>query len=284
MNNRVKAALLTLVSVGSGSIWDGFAKLLSERLPTDEITAGRFFFACLTMLPLLFFTNYRKDFKTKRLGLHFLRGVLFCVGLLLWVIGLKTTMIATTTLIGFTNYLFFIILAYVFLKENVSLKTWICTIISFLSLFFVVDFNELSWTSGTVILLGSAFLFALSDIINKKYADNEPMIAMSFYSNLFAFLVLIIPVYNHFVVPNIREIFLFLCLGFGSNFLLFTILKAYTLTEANFLTPFKFFEFISGLIAGFLFFREIPDLNNYISLAIILVCNIYLLVSEKNQA
>ena len=164
------------------------------------------------------------------------------------------------------------------------MKTWICTIISFLSLFFVVDFNELSWTSGTVILLGSAFSFALSDIINKKYADNEPMIAMSFYSNLFAFLVLIIPVYNHFVVPNMREIFLFLCLGVGSNFLLFTILKAYTLTEANFLTPFKFFEFISGLIAGFLFFREIPDLNNYISLAIILVCNIYLLVSEKNQA
>ena len=104
MNNRVKAALLTIVSVGSGSIWDGFAKLLSGRLPTDEITAGRFFFACLTMLPLLFFTNYRKDFKTKRLGLHFIRGILFCVGLLLWVIGLKTTMIATTTLIGFTNY------------------------------------------------------------------------------------------------------------------------------------------------------------------------------------
>ncbi|MDR2401848.1 MAG: DMT family transporter [Cytophagales bacterium] len=284
MNNKGKAALLTIVSVGSGSILDGFSKLLSERLPTDEIIAGRYFFACLTMLPLLFFTNYRKDFRTKRLGLHFVRGVLFCSALLLWVIGLKTTMIATTTLIGFTNYLFFIILAFVFLKENVSLKAWLCTVISFLSLFFVIDFNELSWTSGTVILLGSATLFALSDIINKKYANNETMIAMSFYSNLFAFFVLIVPVYSHFVVPSLREILLFLCLGFGSNFLLFTILKAYTLAEANFLTPFKFFEFISGLIAGFLFFREVPDLNNYISLVIILACNIYLLVSEKNRA
>lgn len=236
MNNKVKAAILTIVSVGSGSILDGISKLLSARIPSSEITAGRFFFACLTMLPLLCFKQYRKDFKTKRLPLHFFRGAIFCLGLLLWVIGLKTTMIATTTLIGFTSYLFFIVLAYIFLKENVPLKVWLCTIISFLSLFFVVNFKELSWGSGTVILLFSSLLFAFSDIINKKYASNESTIAMTFYSNFFAFLILLFQVCNDFVMPNLSELLLFLCLGFGSNFLIVTILRAYTLADANFIS------------------------------------------------
>ena len=186
MNNKLKAAIFTITSVTFGSFLDGLSKLLSTRLSFQEVTAGRFFFAFLTMLPLLFFKQTRNDFKTKHIYLHCLRGALFCLGLCLWVLGLKTTMIATTTLIGFTGYLFTIILAYFFLKEKVSIRTWICSIISFLSLFFVVNVHELSWSSGATILLFSAFLFAVSDIINKKYSQQETSIAMAFYSNFFA--------------------------------------------------------------------------------------------------
>jgi len=284
MNQKLKAVILTLVSVGIGSFSDGVSKLLSARIPFHEIIAGRFFFACLTMLPLLFFKNFKNDFKTKRLGIHFIRGGLFCGGLFLWVMGLKTTMIATSTLIGFTTYLFNIFLAYVFLKENVSMRFWVCSFISFLSLLFVINVKELSWSSGTVTLLIASFFFALSDIINKKFASNETTIAMTFYSNFFAFLILLFPVLNQFVMPTCNDILLFLILGLGNNFLLVTIIKAYTLADACFLTPFKFFEFISGLLVGFLFFKEIPNYNNYISLAIILACNGYLLWTEKNKS
>lgn len=284
MNNKLKAVILTIISVASGSVLDGISKLLSERLSFQEVIMGRFFFGFLTMLPLLFFKKFKNDFKTKRLGIHFLRGGLFCAGLFFWVMGLKTTMIATTTLIGFTNYLFVIVLAYLLLKENVSMRAWICSIISFLSLLFVVNLKELSWTSGTIILLFASLFFALADIINKKYASNETTIAMTFYSNCFAFLILTVFVFNQFVMPTFREVILFLCLGLGSNFLLVTILQAYKLADAYFLTPFKFFEFMSGLLVGFLFFGEIPDYNNYISLAIILACNGYLLLTEKNKS
>lgn len=281
MNNKIKAALFMIISIATGSIIDSFAKLLSGRIPSEEIIFGRYIFACLTILPLLFSNKYKDGFKTKRLQVHFIRGTLVGLGTFLWVTGLKTTMLATTTLVGFANHLFFIGLAFLFLRENVSLKSWICTIISFLSLFFVIDINELSWTSGTVILLGGSFFFALLDIINKKYASEESFIAMLFFSEFFAAIFLCVPVVKHFVYPNWFEILLFICYGLGSNFLVFMSLKAFTLAEAHFLTPFRFFGFISSLIFGFLFFGEIPPLNNYISLAIILTCNIYLLVSEK---
>jgi S-adenosylmethionine uptake transporter len=283
MNGKLKAVILTIVSVGSGSFLDGLSKLLSDKFPFQEIVAGRFFFACLTMLPLLMSPKYKNDFKTKRLGLHFVRGFLFCIGLFLWVIGLKTTMIATTTLIGFTSYLFTIVLAALILKEKVSFRAWICSLISFLSLLLVIDLKELSWSSGAVVLLISALLFSLSDIINKKYASDETTIAMTFYSNLFGFLVLFIPFFPQFVMPTFNELILFLILGLGSNFLLVTILKAYTLADAYFLTPFKFFEFVTGLISGFLFFKEVPNIYNYICLAIILTSNAYLLLAEKNK-
>ena len=83
MNGKLKAVILTIVSVGSGSFLDGLSKLLSDKFPFQEIVAGRFFFACLTMLPLLISPKYKNDFKTKRLGLHFVRGFLFCIGLFL---------------------------------------------------------------------------------------------------------------------------------------------------------------------------------------------------------
>jgi drug/metabolite transporter (DMT)-like permease len=109
----------------------------------------------------------------------------------------------------------------------------------------------------------------------------ESAIAMLLYANLFAAIILFFPVLNHLVSPNLFEIFLFICYSLGSNFLVFTSLKAFRLSEAHFLTPFRFFGFISASVLGFLFFGEIPPLNNYISLAIILACDIYLLVSEK---
>ncbi|MDR2401850.1 MAG: hypothetical protein LBD32_00020 [Cytophagales bacterium] len=87
--------------------------------------------------------------KQSAWGEHLLRGIMVRLGTFLWVV-------------GFANNLFFIDLAYLFLKENVSLKSWACTVISFLSLLFIVDINELSWVSGTVVLLGASFFFALS--------------------------------------------------------------------------------------------------------------------------
>ncbi len=284
MNNKVKAALLTMLSATCGSTIDSLAKFLSDKLPTAEIIAGRNFGACLILLLLyIFYPKCRKDFKTKRLGVHFFRGLVICVSIYFWVSGLKTTMLATTTIIGFAANLIFIAMSWLFLKEKVSSKTWICASICFCSLFFVVDISELSWNSGTVLLLAGSSLFALTHILNKKYTGDETNIAITFYGALFSGIIALCATYDNFVIPSLSDLGIFLGLGAGASLMLWLLLKAFAMVDANFIAPFKFFEFISALTMGFVFFGEIPAVNNFIAIILILVANLYMLFSDKKK-
>lgn len=276
--NKGGAVFLLLLAEVLCVLNDAFVKLL-PRIPTIEITCGRYFFATLTLLPFIFID--KKTLMTRYLHIHVLRSIVFCSALCLWQVGLKTTIMSSVNLIGSSGPFFLLILSLIFLRERFTFVRFITSLFSFLSVFLIIDFNELSFTSGSAVLLFSNVLFAISDVVNKKFATKESQLTMVFYFNLVSFLVCFVPTYVVFVVPNVIELVYMVCLGGGASLMLYLCLKSFALADASFLSPFKYSEFVFSVIFGYLLFNEVPHKYSLVAFGIIITCNIYLYMKER---
>jgi len=78
-----------------------------------------------------------------------------------------------------------------------------------------------------------------------------------------------------FVIGNIPElsgdiIFLTLCSGLGSMIGNVLMLFAYRMQEASKLAPFVYFQLITAVFLGWLFFTDLPDALSFLGMGVII--------------
>jgi S-adenosylmethionine uptake transporter len=170
------------------------------------------------------------------------------------------------------------------LGEKISKPRLLSTGISFIMILGIVDFKNISLGSSIIILLFGSYFFAVSDIINKKYSLLENHITSIFYYNIFAFSVSVPLALKTFVMPSFIDLIYMICLGFEANIYSFSLLRAFSLADATFLTPFKYFEFVFSVFLGYVFFNEIPTAYCFVVILVIVINNSSLLYIEKTNS
>lgn len=267
--------LVSLTSSGN----DILMRFLGERLDAMQIAFCRFFFAVIILLPIMFYFG-RSSFKTARPKLHVLRAVLGFFAVTLWCKGVYLSPLTNVSTIALTVPLFVLPLSYLILKEQVgSHRVW-ATIFGFLGILIItVPFSSngysFSISIGTAFLVASAILFALSDILNKFMVNHESSLAMLFYFALGTSIAGIVPAYLVWQVPTVNEFLLLFFLGFGGNFILYCLLKAFAAVDISALLPYRYLELIFATIAGFVIFSETISLNTLIGAIIVISATFY---------
>jgi S-adenosylmethionine uptake transporter len=290
-NTFIRGILWFLMSLLVSNINDVISKYLGNNLHPIQTTFMRFLFGSLVLLPFMVYFG-RQSFETTRPLLHFFRGLFLFGGIALWNYGLTIAPITVVTLISFTIPLFVLILAKLFLKEQVGYARFTATIVCFIGVSIVLFLQPLHSTIGffgglnpyALILLVSAFLFASLDIINKKYIIKETMLSMLFYSTLITTLLGVYPTMKVWIDPTPTQYILLFTLGCGANLLLYFLLKCFTLVDASAVAPFRYFELVVSAVSGFLFFREIPTLATIIGSAIVIPSTLYIARYESRRA
>ncbi len=261
---------------------DVIMKYLSFSLPFSQIVFMRVLLGSLFLIPIIIKEN-PKYLKTKRLPLHTIRGFLLFVSLSAWAYGLSKSHISVATTMDFTVPIFVLILAPIFLKEKVPIRLWITTLIGFFGILIALNIPSQNFDLNSFTFLISSFIFAILDIINKKYIIKEPILTMLFYSALIASLFTFIPAMIYWQTPTIHDILILFVLGIGGNLLLYFLLKALSLTKASILAPFRYLEFVISLLTGFLIFNETPTKANILGAMIILPCSLYIIFKNNNK-
>ena len=264
-----------------GSLNDVFTKILSAKFDSIEIASARFFFAIICLLPFVF--KKPQILKTERIGIHFVRGLIFFMAITLWGRGLKSTYVSLAALISFSGPFFLMFMSRFFLNEKITIYRFFATIISFITILGVIDFKNVTFSIGCVYFLIGEIFFALSDVINKKHSTTENHITMLFYYSLFALFISIIPTYIVFVQPNFKDILLMFFQGASSNMFLFCLLRAFSLADATFLSPFKYLEFLFSVLFGYFIFKDIPTKYSFFVMLVIVVCNLWLIYCENKK-
>lgn len=271
--------LSLVVSCGNDTI----TKYLGDSLNPWEITFFRFLFGVLTLLPFMVYQG-KQAFKTTRLKLHFVRGILIFIAIGLWSQGIKVAPITTATIMSFTVPMFVLLLAPILLQEHVTWPMWLATIVGFVGIVLVLQPDTSTLNSASLFFISAASLFALLDILNKKYVTQEPMLCMLFYATLVAIVFVTIPAIQYWRTPTQQEMLWLVALGGGGNLILYCLLRAFALANASALAPFRYLELLISMAIGYTFFQELPHKHSYLGAAIIIPCTLFIVYYQNKQA
>lgn len=271
-----------LLSIISSVINDAISKYLGCSLPCIEVSFLRFLFSTLSLIPFIIYFG-RDSLKSSLPQIHIIRGTILFFGISAWTYGLSVSPISTATVMSFTIPIFTLILANIFLKENIIWQRWLATIIGFVGIYIVIGIGESSILEGSLIFVLAAIGFAFLDVINKKYIVQETMISMLFYSALVTTILAFIPAYKVWVTPCRSELILFFILGASANLILFFILKAFKYADASALAPYRYLELLISGSAGYLIFDEKMGYNTIYGAMIIIPSTLFIIYSENKK-
>ncbi len=271
-----------ILSLISSSINDVFSKCAGIRLHSCEITFLRFLFSTITLLP--FIMHYgASTLKTSRPIIHFFRGLILFLGITGWTYGLSITQVTTATVVSFMIPIFVLILGMFFLTEKIIWQRWVVTLMAFCGLIITLNPSASDFNPEVLVFVVAAVGFAVLDIINKKFVIKESMISMLFYSAIVTTVLAAPFAYQHWLIPTLEEFILLFTLGGSANLILFFILKAFAVTDATALAPYRYFELVVSALIAYVVFKEIPAEASIWGALIVIPSTLFIIYSEKKE-
>lgn len=270
-----------ILSLVSSPINDVISKYAGMRLHSYEITFLRFLFGTVTLLPFIMYYG-ASTLKTSRPTVHFFRGVLLFLGIAGWTYGLSIAQVTTATVVSFMIPIFVLVLGVFFLSENIIWQRWVVTLVAFCGLVITLNPSAADFNPEILVFVVAAIAFAILDIINKKFVIKESMISMLFYSAIVTAVLAAPFAYQHWLTPTLEEFMLLFILGASANLILFFILKAFAVTDATALAPYRYFELVVSATIAYIVFNEIPVESTVWGSLVVIPSTLFIIYSEKN--
>mmetsp|Transcript_90817 Transcript_90817/g.256505 ORF Transcript_90817/g.256505 Transcript_90817/m.256505 type:complete len:377 (-) Transcript_90817:148-1278(-) len=263
--------------IGIGN--DGIMKFLGGSLSAPQIVFMRFAAAGLVLLPLLLVKG-AEGFRTTRLWMHGVRGLLLALGIGLWCFGLRVLPFASCVVVNNTMPFFKMLFAKVLLGEKVGKERWLASLGGFIGCLIVFNPTAATFKPQSLILILSAMCFAMLDIMNKKWSVSEPLTSTLFYGSVATALISAPLAFIRWTPIGAFELRMFGLLGCGANLLLFCLIRSFRYVDASATCPYRYTEFVLSAIAGFLIFGERPMASTLLGSCIILPSVVYCALIE----
>ena len=299
-NNNPKGILLIFIGMFIVSFQDATFKYIYSSVSLYEVYLIRTLISFLVIVCYLKITNKPIIFSTHYPLLTAIRVILFFFGFSSFYISLTIMPLATATALFFASPFLMTIFAIFFLKEEVGIRRWSAVIIGFIGVYIILnpDFNDFDYLSLTPVLC--AFCYALSMIIIKKTSDKDDVYSQMFHFYIFAITISLIIYffmgdgqYNNFDHPASQFVFRkwFENLEFSLPYMIFIgvigatgflcFFTAYRIASPAVVSPFEYSILIWSTLSGWFFFNEIPNLNTFIGMFLIVFGGIYIFIREK---
>jgi S-adenosylmethionine uptake transporter len=272
------AMMICFVSVGN----DVLMRFLGERLHVAEIIFFRFLFSMITVVPLMMSRGLTL-FKTDYPHLHIFRAFLGVGAFAACCYAVNVMPLSENTTIMFSQPLFFLPLAVLFLKEKVDAPRWIATLFGFAGLVLIIQPGSETFNLITLVPMAAAFQFALLDILAKKMVVTENTYSMLFYFAFGTTIGALIPAIIFWQTPTLWEVGLLILLGIGANLIQVCLIRAFSATDASALMPFRYVELLFSALFGFLLFGEVPMTLILEGAAVIIAATFFLSYYESKK-
>jgi drug/metabolite transporter (DMT)-like permease len=282
MDRNARGAVL--VSVGSLTLvaMAMLVKQVGAHIPTVEILFFRSFVGFFFVLPM-FRGNWLEPLRTRRLGMHAVRGVIGTLGNLCFFWTLTHMLLADAMALQFSRPLFMIPLALLFLGELAGWRRTAVTLVGFAGIVlyarpFTAGFDPNAFVGAAGSLFG-----ALVVICIKRLATSEPTRTIMFYYAISNAVFSLVPTVWLWVTPDWLELALLILIGFLGISGQGLITHGWTLGDATALVPLDYSRIVYSAVLGYLVFGELPGLWSFAGMAIIVGSSLYLVLNERRR-
>ncbi|MDZ7851717.1 MAG: DMT family transporter [Halomonas sp.] len=263
------------------AIGDAIAKWLGEVHSPLQII----FFRTLVSLPMIAvlarFGGGLSKLRTRRPGIHLLRGLIYSGTMFCFVLGLTLLPLAEATAIAFVAPLFVTLLSVPLLGERIEGPVLAASLVGFAGVLIVVRPGGEAFDPGALALIGAAVFYALMMITARRWGGTEHLWAMVFYMTLVPFLLTALALPWVWQTPHPWHWPAFLGSGiFGVGATAF-ITMAFRHAPAAIAAPFDYTAMLWAVLLGWWFWGEMPDIWVFIGSALIIGSGLAIAYHER---
>ena len=260
----MRGIVLMCLSTGAFSIMHGLVRFVSEVLPPFQIAFFRNIFGLVFLFPLLKRSRFA-ILRTKRIGLHALRGVINMAAMLMF----------------FTAPIFMAILAVLVLGERFRIYRWVTILSGFVGMLIILRPGLVAIDTGALLVTTSAALWAVAMIIIKILSRTESSLTIVAYMGIFLGVFSIAPALWVWQPFGLQTLGWMVLIGLFGSIAQLAISQSLKETDPTAVMPFDFLKLIWTAIIGAWFFSEIPDMYTLIGAAMIFLSGLFIALRER---
>ena len=294
------ASLCAILAVTFFSINDMLIKFLSGGYALHQIVLLRSTIGMIILLAIFMpISGSFSVLKTKRLGMHLLRGSCVVFANLTFFLGLAELQLAENTAIFFISPFVITIFSVIFLKEFVGIHRWTALAIGLVGVLVILRPGTDAFKLAALLPMAAAFGYAALHMLTRHIGKTESALTMSFYIQM-TFIIVCLAfgffasdgryatgsegalnfLFREWAPLAQEDWFVFFAIGFASAFGGYFISQAYRLSEAAYVAPFEYFALPLSIFWGVIIFSEIPDLPVLIGIALVIASGLYVVWRE----
>lgn len=276
----MKAVLLNISAFLLLPVMDGIAKHLSTEIHFIQVVWGRYFFMALISLLLTFFFFNKHLIWPKNIYIQVSRSMFLFLSTVFFFYAISLISLTEAITLHLVSPIVVTLLSGILLKELVGIRRWIAVFIGFIGAVIVIrpGFNELN--IATLAALGSGISYGFYIISTRKLNMDSPLVTLIFTGISGAILISIIVPY-YWTLLNINQWLLLVSLAAVGSFAHLLMIISFKYAEASKLAPFGYFEIITNVLIGYIYFNDFPDKWIWIGLFFIVLSGVYIALREN---
>lgn len=271
--------LMSLSTVGFAMMHTAI-RYASFELSPFQIAFFRNAFGILIFMPVILRSG-SGFLRTRRLALHAGRSVLNIGAMLLYFNALAIVEVAHVTALSFSSPVFASILAVLILGERLRLRRWVAIAMGFFGVLLVIRPGYIPLEIGPMMVVASAFLWAIVLTITKVMSRSESSLTIVAYMNMFLAFYSLGPALWFWTWPSAEGWGLMVLIAVTGTLAQLCIAQSLRETEPTVVMPFDFLKLIWAAVLGFWVFGEIPDRYIWIGGTVIFASSFYLAWREN---
>ncbi|MGM0584963.1 MAG: DMT family transporter [Pseudomonadota bacterium] len=253
---------------------------VSAELPVYQIVFFRNLFGLAFLIPVILGSGI-VQMRTRRLGLHALRGLINIGGMLMFFTAVTITPLAKVTALSFTAPIFTAMLSVLVLGERFRLRRWAAIAFGFLGMLVIIRPGLAVVETGALLALAAAALWAVAMIVIKILSRTETSVAIVAWMGVFLSLFSLGPAIWVWEDPSPAAWGWLLVIGLTGSLGQVSLSQSLKETDPTAVLPFDFLKLIWTALLGAWFFAEIPDLFTWIGAGVIFSSGLYIAYRER---
>ncbi|UCH38666.1 MAG: DMT family transporter [Gammaproteobacteria bacterium] len=273
--SHLQGILMIVTALSIAAFSGAIMKMLADHISPQQVAWFRFTGMSLILLPYLIWRYGIFGLNPARPWIQLIRGLTMAGGTTAFVIGAQTVDYADAIAILYAYPFLLVIIAVLFLGEHANWSVWIGVVGGFIGVLMVMrpEFDQVN--TGTFYIFACAVIVAVQMALNRKLSIVSPPLVTAFAGATCAAIALSLTLPGSWqAIPD--ESWWLIGLLVVSGAINQTMLVfAFTHAGASTLAPFTYFEIVSAVIFGFLFFGTLPSLLSWGGIALITAGGIY---------
>jgi len=290
-----------ITGVVAMSVMDAVIKWLSSDYPLHEIVLIRTVVALFLTLIIVHYDGGFGILKTKRPGLHMIRGAMIAMANMTFYLALAIMPIAEAAALFFIAPLLITGLSVPLLKEHVGWRRWLAIIIGFVGVILMSGLGTETFRIVAFLPVLAALFYALTQLLTRKMGVTEKASVLAFYISV-VFLVVSLGfglvfgdgsfakaggpnlefLLRAWHMPDPMSFMLMIACGGLVTIVAYMLSQAYRVSPANVIAPFEYVVLPLAILWGYLFWNEVPGLKVMMGIVLIAGAGLYVFIHERS--